>query len=212
MDSRARKLVNLVINNDSAAMNENTCDENPFNNPQPSTSGTLKQTILDETICDFSSDDSVADPNYSPGSPSLHTQHKEMEIAVSNASVDMHITPDNETPEHIGDISLLQQNQPVSCRKKKQENKLKRNLGQSYVTASGKTIGKRQKKELPNFQNKCQQKISDKQRVLIHKEVWNLGSYDLRAAFISSLITMQEKKTERLRGEDPDKQKCRQHT
>ncbi|CAG5031333.1 unnamed protein product [Parnassius apollo] len=98
MDSRARKLVNLAINNDSAAMNENT----------------------DETVSDFSSDDSLADPNYSPGS--LLTQHKEMEIAVPNASVDMHITPDNETPENIGDISLLQQNQPVSCRKKKQEN------------------------------------------------------------------------------------------
>ncbi|CAG5003347.1 unnamed protein product [Parnassius apollo] len=206
MDSRARKLVNLAINNDSAAMNENTGNENPFSNPQPSTSRTLKQTILDETVSDFSSDDSVADPNYSPGSPSLLTQHKEMEIAVPNASVDMHITSGNETPENIGDISLLQQNQPVSCRKNKQENKLKRNLGQSYVTTSGKTIGKRQMKELPNCRNKCRQKISDKQRALIHKEVWNLGSYDLRAAFISSLITIQEKKTERLRVEDPDKQ------
>ncbi|CAG5005383.1 unnamed protein product [Parnassius apollo] len=133
-----------------------------------------------------------------------------MEIAVPNASVDMLITPDNETPENIGDISLLQQNQPVSCKKKKQENKLKRILGQSYVTASGKTIGKRQMKELPNCRNKCRKKISDKQRALIHKEVWNLGSYDLRAAFILSLITIQEKKTESLRVEDPDKQKCRQ--
>ncbi|CAG4945491.1 unnamed protein product [Parnassius apollo] len=194
MDSRARKLVNLAINKDSAAMHENTGDGNPFSNPQPSTSGTLKETILDETVSDFSNDDCVADPNYSPGSPSLLTQHKEIEIAVPNASVDMHITPDNEIPENIVDISLLQQNQPVSCRKKKQENKLKGNLGQSYVTASGKTIGKRQMKELPNCLNKGRQKISDKQRALIHKEVWNLGSYDLRAAFISSLITIQEKK------------------
>ncbi|CAG5009381.1 unnamed protein product [Parnassius apollo] len=61
-------------------------------------------------------DDSVADSNYSP---------MEMEIPVPNASVDMHITPDNETPENIGDISLLQQNQPVSYREKKQETKLK---------------------------------------------------------------------------------------
>ncbi|CAG4988015.1 unnamed protein product [Parnassius apollo] len=95
MDSRARKLVNLAINNDSAAMNENTGDENPFSNPQPSTSGTLKQFILDQKVSDFSSDDSVADPNYTPGSPSLLTHHKEMEIAVPNASVDMHITPGN---------------------------------------------------------------------------------------------------------------------
>ncbi|CAK1581555.1 unnamed protein product [Parnassius mnemosyne] len=98
MDSRARKLVNLAINNDSAEMNENTGDEDPFSNPH----------ILDETVSDFSSDDSVADPNYSPGSSSLLTQHKEMEIAVPNASVGKHITPDYETPENIGDISLLQ--------------------------------------------------------------------------------------------------------
>ncbi|CAG4965024.1 unnamed protein product [Parnassius apollo] len=78
MDSRARKFVNLAINNDSAAMNDNTGEENPFSNPQPSISETLKQTILDKTVSDFSSDDSVADPNYSRGSPSLLTQHKEM--------------------------------------------------------------------------------------------------------------------------------------
>ncbi|CAK1589014.1 unnamed protein product [Parnassius mnemosyne] len=125
MDSRVRKLLNLAINNDSAAMNENKGDEDPFSNPQPSTSGTQKQTTLDETVSDFSSDDSVADPNYSPSSPSLLTQHKEMEIAFPYASVDIHITLDNETPENIGDTLLLQQNHPVSCRKKKQKKNLK---------------------------------------------------------------------------------------
>ncbi|CAG4989139.1 unnamed protein product [Parnassius apollo] len=73
-----------------------------------------------------------------------------MEIAVPKAPVNIHITPDYETPENIGDISLLQQNQSVSCKKQKQENKLKRNLGQSYVTTSGKTIENRQMKELPS--------------------------------------------------------------
>ncbi|CAG4952051.1 unnamed protein product [Parnassius apollo] len=87
MDSRAIKFVDLAINNDSAAMNENKGEEDPFSNPQPSTSETQKQTTFDETVSDFSSDDSVADPNYSPGSPSLLTQHEEMEIAVPKASV-----------------------------------------------------------------------------------------------------------------------------
>ncbi|CAG4932798.1 unnamed protein product [Parnassius apollo] len=139
----ARKLVNLAINNDSAAMNENTGGEDPFNNPQPSTPGTQNQTTFDETVSDFSSEDSVGDPNYSPGSPSLLKEHEEMEIAVPNASVDIHITPDNATPET--NVSV-KQNPSVSCSKKKQENKLNRNLGQSYVTALGKTIDKRQMK------------------------------------------------------------------
>lgn len=200
-------------NNKKITIHFFTGDEDPFTNPQPSTSGTQKQITPDEAAIDYSSDDSVADPTYSPDSPSLLTQHEdEMDTTVYDASVDVQIPPQNEIPESIEGTSLQQQNEPVPCRRRKKDNKIKRNLGQSYLTASGKIIGKRQMKELPNCRNKCRQKISDEQRAIIHKEVWNLGSYDLRAAFISSLITIREKKNQRRRVEDPSLQKNRQWT
>ena len=156
-------------------------------------------------VCDYSYDDSVADPSCSPAFSFL-TQHEKIETTLHDASIDIKI------PKFTADSSLLQQNKSMSCRKRKQDSRISRNLGLSYVTASGKIIDRRQMKELPNCRNKCRHNITDEQRAAIHKELWNLGSYDLRRAFISSLITIQEKKRQRRRVEDPSKQRNRQCT
>lgn len=159
--------------------------------PQPSTSGL--HTTLDETRIDFSSDDSVADPTY----------------AIPDQAGSLS-SPD--PPSESEELPQLLQHPSSHSRKRKRENKLKRNLGLPYVTASGKNIQERKMQDLPDCRNKCRNKISDDQRALIHKEFWDLGSYDLRAAFVSSLITIQEKQTERRRVADPERQKFRQCT
>jgi hypothetical protein len=122
--------------------------------------------------------------------------------------------PVSDSNENIDDnaTNTEQQQQSVHSRKRKRENKLKRNFGQAYITTSGKNIEKRSIQDLPNCRNNCREKISDDQRAIIHKEVWDLGSYDLRAAFVSSLITIEGKKTERRRTENVEKQKSRQFT
>lgn len=79
----------------------------------------------------------------------------------------------------------------------KQEQKKLRNEGKSYVSSSGKIVPCRAIRELQPCRNKCRDKISLEQQQDIHRSYWQLGSYQLRQAFVAGLIDIHETKSMR---------------
>lgn len=75
--------------------------------------------------------------------------------------------------------------------------KFKRNKGKSYVSSAGKIVKERKVKKLEDCRKKCKDKVSFEQQNKIFDHYWKLGSYNLRLAYASSLINVQNKTFER---------------
>ena len=90
--------------------------------------------------------------------------------------------------------------------------KIARNTGKEYTTLTGKTVKEKVMQPLGVCRMKCIQKLPDEYRKEIHRDYWNMGSFDKRVLYVSSLIEIQDKATTRIRTLDPVKQRFRQVT
>ncbi|XP_072391070.1 uncharacterized protein [Diabrotica undecimpunctata] len=154
-------------------------------------------TSLVKPTNEYSSDDElIADPHYIP----------------ENNSVLM--TNNNSTSKSTLERkkSRQQLKKTPDTRKARELRKKNRNSGKSYVTKNGKIIPERPFQPLPLCRAKCKTKITESQLKAIFSEYWSLGSYDKRAAYIASLFTIHDKKSQRPRTDDPDKEKFRLKT
>lgn len=166
--------------------------------PKPSTStghfNTIKPCEHQEEYVDFSSDDSLQDPNYQPlGNDDSSAS------SIGEQSVSYQIPPNKS--QSVTSLYVL-----------KKDKKLKRNTGLAYTTLKGKIIPGRKMKELTTCRMKCKERIPIFERTSVFEEYWNLGSYSKRSAFMASLIEIEEKGTVRIRVSNPDKQKFRTKT
>lgn len=92
-------------------------------------------------------------------------------------------------------------------RKLKKERTLKRHRGEEYVTAKGKVIRKRQKKDLGNCRLKCKEWLTEDVRNAIFEEYWTQGTHDKRVNFIAKCVTSAEVETRRKRKETSSKER-----
>ncbi|XP_026736448.1 uncharacterized protein LOC113500004 [Trichoplusia ni] len=83
-------------------------------------------------------------------------------------------------------------------REDRENRKKKRNLGKSYQTKNGKPVKERNMKSLETCRMKCAERIPEALRKKIFDRYWSLGDYDRRVLFISNLITLKEKKTQKM--------------
>ncbi|PSN43821.1 hypothetical protein C0J52_10076 [Blattella germanica] len=90
--------------------------------------------------------------------------------------------------------------------------KIARNTGKEYTTLTGKTVKEKVMQPLGVCRMKCIQRLPDEYRKEIHRDYWNMGSFDKRVLYVSSLIEIQDKATTRIRTLDPVKQLFRQVT
>lgn len=76
--------------------------------------------------------------------------------------------------------------------------KIKRNLGEEYVTATGKVVAKRIFTEIGPCKKNCN-RIPMPLLKDIHEQYWKLGNYNLRVASLANLIDIRQKRKERKR-------------
>lgn len=74
---------------------------------------------------------------------------------------------------------------------------VKRNHGEEYQTEKGKIIKASKLKALGNCRKKCNERFNDSDRQCLFDEYWYLGSHSQRMTFISSLMTSEEKNSEK---------------
>lgn len=75
----------------------------------------------------------------------------------------------------------------------------KRNKGLAYKTQKGKIVNSRQVTPFPICRKKCAEKINGNDQKALFDELWALGNYNKRSAYLSSLILDAPKKTQRIR-------------
>lgn len=96
-------------------------------------------------------------------------------------------------------------------RKQKEECKRLRNYGMSYKREQGKIVKERKMGELTPCRLKCNERFHNSNREVIFNEYWSLGSRDRRALYLTSLITVVGKKTQRVHVV-PEDGKCRKYS
>ncbi|KAJ8885310.1 hypothetical protein PR048_011507 [Dryococelus australis] len=99
-----------------------------------------------------------------------------------------------------------------STRPKKEKRKIKRNKGEEYVMAKGKTIFPRRMKPLNQCRMKCNERMTEDQRKTIFGCYWGLGNSEKRVTFTASLLQICSKKASRPITKDADKSHHRQIT
>ncbi|CAG9764926.1 unnamed protein product [Ceutorhynchus assimilis] len=95
-------------------------------------------------------------------------------------------------------------------RKKRKERIENKNTGQSYVTAKGKEVRKREMKNLPICRTKCRERLVEDVRQGIFNEYWGLGTRDKRVTYIADHSETKETAFKRKRTDDPAKSRNRQ--
>lgn len=137
-------------------------------------------------------DDSDADPDYLPSEKSSSdVENAEEQAEIEMMAIQLEINLDESTIEE------------TNSKDTKKTRKLKRNSGKSYITEKGVKVMQRECKELQQCRKKCNKKVSRADQLLIFSQYWDLGSYDLRAAYVAGLIDIQPKKTQRLVTKNP---------
>ena len=76
--------------------------------------------------------------------------------------------------------------------------KIARNTGKEYMTLTGKTVKEKVMQPLGVCRMKCIQRLQDEYRKEIHRDYWNMGSFDKRVLYVSSLIEIQDKATTKI--------------
>lgn len=69
-----------------------------------------------------------------------------------------------------------------------------KNTGKQYTTAKGKVVRSRQPKPLERCRKCCKNRIPEEIRTQLFNDFWNIGSYDKRVSYTSSLMLQEEKK------------------
>lgn len=146
---------------------------------------------FEDTLIDFNSDDSIKDPDF----------NVESDAENSDSSVNSEIIAAGKILEEnlmANTDQLIESNNNKKYDSKKEINR-KRNLGLSYVRKSGSIPEKRC---IP-LQNSCRKNCKEKINFSVQKEFfnyyWALGSYNKRLLYMSSLIIVEDKKTQTLR-------------
>lgn len=177
--------------------------------PKPSTSGlypsvTVRRPIQD----DFDSDDSMKDVTWLPtllrnprrvsSSSESPTQEQPEEPVLSSELRE--ITGPNVSLREV--INRKVQCKPRRSLKQRRSeinvNKKLRNTGKAYTTKGVERPG-RKMKELEYCILKCRSRVPEETIKILFESYWALGDYQLRVNYISSLITVEEKKTQKLR-------------
>ena len=114
----------------------------------------------------------------------------ESDISFNDNLSDSLDSDSNETIEDQNRIS-------VESKCPRAENKIKRNSGESYVTMKGEVVPARSVKHLKDCKRKCHLHISYTSQQQVFKEYWSLGTYEKRVNFITSMISVHEKKRTR---------------
>lgn len=70
-----------------------------------------------------------------------------------------------------------------------------RNFGKSYTSTDGKHIPARAVRPLESCRKRCADRITHEEQQFIHQQYWGQGSYNLRKAYVTGLIEIQETNT-----------------
>jgi hypothetical protein len=97
-------------------------------------------------------------------------------------------------------------------REAKEQCKISRNRGQTYVTESGKVVDARAFKSLSPCRMKCSERFDEVALRKLFEEYWSAGDRRERADYLADLITSQPKSRLRIRENNQDKSKYRQYT
>ncbi|CAG9765906.1 unnamed protein product [Ceutorhynchus assimilis] len=168
----------------------------------------------------YSSDDSIADRDYVPDkepSDSDGSSDDNIPLLVVKRKIP---TESDEMKEQNKrrNANKDQDKQPERkrlvdgpyTRKKRKERTENKNTGQSYVTAKGKEVRKREMKNLPICRTKCRERLVEDVRQGIFNEYWGLGTRDKRVTYIADHSETKETAVKRKRTDDPAKSRNRQ--
>lgn len=178
---------NPVVPNETKPMfnnpNARNIDVDKLNEVFPNTS---EVSFESEPYDDFSD----TDPNYVPKESKSSTSSSDNSSDSEIIEIARQIESNLET--------LPQKRKGVKLSKRKELQK-KRNLGLSYVTSKGITKTKRICNQLKNCRKGCKDKISFSQQKDLFDEYWALGNYNCRTTFLAGLISVVEKKSQKIR-------------
>lgn len=96
---------------------------------------------------------------------------------------------------------------PKKCIRK--ERQIKRNLGQSYMTSSGKIVPERAMKRLSKCRKDCRNLVSLDDQMRTFTNYWSSGAYKARYSFVQSIVKIASIKRSKVKGE---KRKMRKFT
>ncbi|KAL4721225.1 hypothetical protein ACJJTC_000400 [Scirpophaga incertulas] len=182
----AKSLENLITLSDLGIIpdkeNNNVNQLSDIESPQPSLN-------LSPPPADFDSDDSVRDQTFNPALERSSTPEN------SSTSSDDEMHQENTNNNDVV-LNTTRKRKGKNVRKAIQD---KRNKGQSYKTQKGKIIPGRKVTALSECRKKCSTKISFEIQTTLFNELWALGNYNRRSAYLSSLILDAPKKTQRIR-------------
>ncbi|XP_055917696.1 uncharacterized protein LOC129949970 [Eupeodes corollae] len=145
---------------------------------------------------DFSCNEGITDP------PSDNSNHETLES----------ITIDDDDEDGNENEASLESSLDESARTSKQLRKACRNSGQAYVTSAGKLVPAKKVVPLTECRAKCNTRFTFEMQQAIFNEYWSLGTYEKRAEYVASMITVINKKSNRPRNLDADREKLRTKT
>ncbi|KAK3929200.1 Centrosomal protein POC5 [Frankliniella fusca] len=119
---------------------------------------------------------------------------------------------DEQPPEY--NASDVDPDSPVSVkttgRKRKEEAKTKRNLGEAYTTRNGKNIRERKRRQIHTCKrNRCQDIIDDDVAETLFVEFWEMGSQERRVQYVASRTESTPVARHRKRNPDSDIKRTR---
>uniref|UniRef100_A0A1Y1N893 DUF7869 domain-containing protein n=1 Tax=Photinus pyralis TaxID=7054 RepID=A0A1Y1N893_PHOPY len=161
-----------------------------------------------QDMLDFSSDDSVEDPNFLP----MDLEDDESDITEKEDSDILQTTIGRTNTEEDTAQNKNKKRVNKETRAMRHDRKEKRNLGQEYIARSGKIVPGKTMRELKICRNKCKEKFGDEVRIKLFKDFWAMASYNRRLQYIADLMDVKEKSTTRIRCSETNKQRYRQNT
>lgn len=129
--------------------------------------------------CETDFDDSDVDPNYLP----------------SNECSEINQDVDSDTLEDMA--TALENNLESFEIGNRESRKRKRNCGEAYSTRTGKYVRAREVIKLQPCKRKCNSKVTYEDQLALFNQYWGLQNYNLRQAFMTGMIVIEQKKTER---------------
>lgn len=147
---------------------------------------------------DYSCNETIND------APSDNSNHETLESIT--------IDDDDDDANDDANEANLESSMDETTRSAKLQRKAARNSGQAYVTSAGKYVPAKKVVPLTECRAKCSTRFTFEMQQAIFNEYWSLGTYEKRAEYISSMITVVNKKSVRPRSHDTEREKFRTKT
>lgn len=77
-----------------------------------------------------------------------------------------------------------------TSREAKSERKIKKNIGEEYITKNGKKVNAKKLKELSACRMKCQFRYNEDIRKKVFLEFWNCRSYSKIVQYVARLVSI----------------------